>query len=311
MYTKEFAKIRKSDSFMAGGKGASLGKMTQARIPVPPGFVILATAFDKFILEGSIATIIGSTLRKVDSRQTKSVVVASKEIRQVIRRTKIPSEIQKAIQQQVSKLGAHFLAVRSSATAEDGVDASWAGELESYLNVTPQNVMAAVRNCWSSLFTPRAIFYRFEKKFQKRKVSVAVVVQTMIQSEVSGVAFTVHPVTKNRNHVVIEAGYGLGEAIVGGKITPDMFVVHKKSGNIIERRISEQHMQIVRSGTGTKETKVPRQKIGLQKLSDAVVLRLAKLCLTIEQHYKKPQDIEWAFAKGKLCIVQSRPITTL
>lgn len=211
---------------------------------------------------------------------------------------------------------AKHVAVRSSATAEDSSVASWAGELESYLNVTRKNLLESVKKCWSSLFTPRAIFYRFEKKLDKQKVSVAVVVQKMVQSEISGIYFTAHPVTKDRNQMVIETGYGLGEAIVGGKITPDMYIIEKPNTKnqipkILDKNISEQLMMIVRNKNNTIEKTVPKIKQRKRKLMDKQIVDLASVCARIENHYRKPQDIEWAFEKNKFYIVQSRPITTL
>lgn len=210
------------------------------------------------------------------------------------------------------KVGGYGLvAVRSSATAEDSKTASWAGELETYLNVTESRLLGAVKKCWSSLFTPRAIFYRFEKKLHKKAVSVAVVVQEMVQSEVSGICFTVHPVTEDRNQMVIEAGFGLGEAIVGGMVTPDTYVVHKRDFSILDINVSQQLMAIMRSPTGNAHRKLSAKIGGRQKLTGRQIVELAKICKNIEQHYNHPQDIEWAFYKGKFYITQSRPITTL
>lgn len=168
-----------------------------------------------------------------------------------------------------------------------------------------------MKKCWVSLFTPRAIFYRFEKKLHKQKVSVAVVVQKMIQSEISEITFTVHPITQDRNQMIIEAGLGLGEAIVGGKITPDSYVIHKNNKVILDKNISEQKMMIIRNRNGIKKSSVLKFKQNKQKLTDRQILELSKICINIEKHYKKLQDIEWAFEKGKFYIVQSRPITTL
>lgn len=223
----------------------------------------------------------------------------------------MPKDIGREIMRSFAALKAPLVAVRSSATAEDSSVASWAGELESFLNVKKSQILKYVQECWSSLFTPRAIFYRFEKRLHRSKVSVAVVVQAMIQSVVSGIVFTVHPVTKDHGQMVIEAGWGLGEAIVGGKITPDTYVTHKKSWKLLHKNVSEQLMMITRTARGTKEAVVPKAKQSKQKLADGKILELAKLCHAIERHYKKPQDIEWALMHGKLYIVQSRPITTL
>jgi len=319
MYTKDFKKLSKKDTSIAGGKGASLGEMTlrlcsgQARrhCPVPPGFVVLAQAFDRFLEETDINVEIEALLRKVKIKDINSIEKVSEEIRSLILDAEFPKDIAKEILSEFAKLKAKYVAVRSSATAEDSSTASWAGELESYLNTSKENLLENVKKCWASLFTPRAIFYRFEKKLHKQKISVAVAVQKMIQSEISGICFTVHPVTEDYDQMVIEAGYGLGEAIVGGKITPDTYVIHKINKNILDSNISKQKMMIVREGSGVKETIVPKTKQEKQKLADKRILELAKICQNIEKHYKKPQDIEWAFEKNKFYIVQSRPITTL
>ena len=310
-YTKTFKKLSKSDVGIAGGKGASLGEMTKAGIPVPPGFVVLASAFDRFLKETDIGVEIEAILHKVKIKDINSIEKVSEKIRNLILNAKIPKDIAEEILAEFIKLKAKYVAVRSSATAEDSSTASWAGELESYLNTSKKNLLENVKKCWASLFTPRAIFYRFEKKLHKQKVSVAVVVQKMIQSEVSGIAFTVHPVTEDYDQMVIEAGYGLGEAIVGGKITPDTYVVHKNKNIILDVNISEQKMMIVRKDDGIKEDSVPKNRQEKQKLSDKHILELAKICKNIEKHYKKPQDIEWVLEKNKFYIVQSRPITTL
>lgn len=206
MHIKVFRQINKNSVPEAGGKGASLGEMTRAGLSVPPGFVVLARAFDRFLNETELDAEIEAILKKVNHKDINSVDKASAEIRDLIAESRMPKDIEKEIKADFKKLKAKFVAVRSSATAEDSKVASWAGELETYLNVTEKNLISSVMKCWSSLFTPRAIFYRFEKKLHKKPVSVAVVVQEMVQSEVSGVAFTVHPVTKDYNQMVIEAG---------------------------------------------------------------------------------------------------------
>jgi len=297
---------------------------------VPPGFVVLASAFEKFLQEEQLSVDIEAILKDVNHEDTNSVDGTSVKIQAMILNVQIPKDIQKEIVSGFEKLGANYVAVRSSATVEDSSSASWAGELETYLNVTEKNLIEKVQKCWASLFTPRAIFYRFEKKLHKEKVSVAVVIQKMIQSEVSGITFTVHPVTQDKNQMVIEAGYGLGEAIVGGKITPDSYIINKseirntkyetnsksqilnsKHKPILEKYISEQKMMIVRGEKGTKEKNVPENLREKQKLPDDKILELAEICLKIEKHYNYPQDIEWAAEKNKLYITQSRPITTL
>lgn len=314
-FTLPFSKISKNDVKIAGGKGASLGEMTlrlgSGQALVPPGFVILASAFERFLAETDNNVEIEAMWHRLNIQDTESVEENSEIIRSLILGEKMPDDIGKEILKEFDKLKAKFVAVRSSATAEDSKIDSWAGELESYLNTTRLNLLDNVKKCWASLFTPRALFYRVERGLKDKQVSVAVVVQKMIQSEISGICFTAHPVTKDMNQMVIEAGWGLGEAIVGGKITPDTYVVDQKNWNIIDINISEQIIMITRGDSGTKETKVPKSKQGKQKLDNKKIIELAKICAKIEEHYKSPQDIEWALERGKIYITQSRPITTL
>ncbi|MFA5050584.1 MAG: PEP/pyruvate-binding domain-containing protein [Patescibacteria group bacterium] len=312
-FTKNFKQLSKKDVGIAGGKGASLGEMTQAGIQVPPGFVVLADAFERFLTETDIDVEIESALNKVNYKDVNSVDQASKLIRDLIHDAKMPKDLQQEILIDFDKLKAKHVAVRSSATAEDSSVASWAGELESYLNTTRQNLLGRVKDCWSSLFTQRAIVYRREQGMRKSKVSVAVVIQKMIQSEISGICFTTHPVTKDKNQLIIEAGWGLGEAIVGGHITPDSYVINKKTWKIIDINISEQEKMIVqkKSGIGSEWVKVPNKLRAKQKFNNKQIIELAKLCAQIEKHYKFPCDIEWALENKKFYIVQSRPITTL
>lgn len=311
MFTKEFSELSKNDAGIAGGKGASLGEMTQAGLAVPPGFVILSGAFDAFLEETDLGVEIKAIFNKINKEDINSVETASEKIRALIKSAEFPKDIKTEIKKEYELLNSEYVAVRSSATAEDSAIASWAGELESYLNTTEENLFESVKKCWASLFTPRAIFYRFEKEMHKQKVSVAVVVQKMVQSEVSGISFTVHPVTEDRNQMVIEAGYGLGEAIVGGMITPDTYVINKKEYSIEDKNISEQKMMICRRDGITEENVVPSHMQSLQKILDEQILELSKICLEIENHYGFPCDIEWALEKGKFYITQSRPITTL
>lgn len=311
MYIKNFSELSKKDVAIAGGKGASLGEMTQNGISVPSGFVVLAKAFDRFLEETDLGVETDAILKRAKHSDIHSVERASEEIRGLIRDAEFPKDIAKETQEAFVSLNFPLVAVRSSATAEDSSVASWAGELESYLNVTKDNLFELIKKCWASLFTSRAIFYRFEKEMHDQKVSVAVVVQKMVQSDISGIAFTVHPVTKDKDQLIIEAGYGLGEAIVGGMITPDTYVVSKKEKTVLDKNVSEQKMMIKRSPKGTEEAVVQKVDQNKQKLKDEQILELAEICQGIEEHYKKPQDIEWALEKGKFYVVQSRPITTL
>ena len=225
---RNFNNISKSDVSLAGGKGASLGEMTKVGISVPNGFVILSNAFEKFLEETDLNVEIETILDSVNHKEMHTVENASEKIKSLILQVEIPKDISAEIQKFFKNLNSKYVAVRSSATAEDSASAAWAGQLESYLNTTEQSLIENVKKCWASLFTPRAIFYRFEKGLHKQKIFVAVVVQKMVDSEKSGIAFSVHPVTQDKNQLIIEAGFGLGEAIVSGQIIPDSYVVEKQ-----------------------------------------------------------------------------------
>lgn len=294
MFIKTFKQLSHKDAGSAGGKGASLGEMTKANMSVPSGFVVLIAAFDRFLEETDLSAEIAAVLKKVNYQDINSVDKASNIIRDLIYDQVIPADLKKEILVEFKKLKAEFVAVRSSATAEDSAVASWAGELETYLDTTEKRLVENIKKCWSSLFTPRAIFYRQAKGFLKTKVSVAVVVQEMIESEVSGIVFTVHPVTKDKNQLIIEAGWGLGEAIVSGQVTPDAYIIDKQNLSILDINIAKQGMMIIRkAGGGVKRAAVVKTKQEKQKLSGRQIIELAKICLAIEKHYEKPQDIEW------------------
>ncbi len=305
-----FAKISKYDAAIAGGKGASLGEMTYAGIPVPPGFVVLASTFEEFLRSCAIHEEIDAILHTVDVKTMHTVERASEEIQGIIMGAEMPAAISREIVSAFNGLGCKYVAVRSSATAEDSSTAAWAGQLDSFLNTTAVTLLENVKRCWASLFTPRAIFYRHEKNLHETHISVAVVVQQMVASEVSGIGFSVHPVSCDENQLIIEAGLGLGEAIVSGQITPDSYVVEKSDLKIVERSVASQRRGLFRveSGGGNEWREVEG---GGQKLRDGQIVSLAKLIISIEKHYGFPVDVEWAYASGEFYIVQSRPITTL
>lgn len=309
---KFFENISKNDVALAGGKGASLGEMTKAGISVPAGFVILSSAFEKFLEETDLIVEVDAILDSVNHKELHTIEAASEKIQNLILKSKIPKDVTIEIKKFFKKLDSEFVAVRSSATAEDSASAAWAGQLESYLNITEKNLFESVKKCWASLFTPRAIFYRFDKDFHKQKISLAVVVQRMVESEKSGISFSVHPVTQDRNQLIIEAGLGLGEAIVSGQITPDSYVVEKKPRRIIDKNIETQARGLYRSrNIGNEWQDIPEVQGERQVLSDDEILELSEMILNIEKHYGFPCDIEWASERGKFYIVQSRPITTL
>jgi phosphoenolpyruvate synthase/pyruvate phosphate dikinase len=311
-FIKEFGQLGKHDAAIAGGKGASLGEMTQAGIPVPPGFVILSGAFEHFLEETGLHAEIDATLHTVSPSEMHTVEHASEKIQALILGAKMPEDIATEIQKLFAKLDAEYVAVRSSATAEDSASAAWAGQLDSFLNTTDDTLLTNVQRCWASLFTPRAIFYRFEKELHTQKISVAVVVQKMVQSEVSGIAFSVHPVTEDYNQLIIEAGFGLGEAIVSGSVTPDSYVVEKEPRRIIDKNVTYQSRALWRAENGGNEWRALSETEGTKPaLSDEQALELSEIILRIERHYGFPCDIEWAYEAGTFFITQSRPITTL
>jgi phosphoenolpyruvate synthase/pyruvate phosphate dikinase len=307
-----FRSLGAKDVALAGGKGASLGEMTRAGIPVPSGFVILASVFEKFLKETNLNVEIEAILDSVDHKEIHTVENASEKIEALILGVEMPDDIAKEIQRFFNNLNSKYVAVRSSATAEDSTSAAWAGQLESYLNTTEENLLENIKKCWASLFTPRAIVYRFEKSLHKQIISVAVVVQEMIESEVAGIAFSVHPVTQDEDQLVIEAGFGLGEAIVGGEITPDSYVIAKAERKILDINIGEQQKKLVRGSNSANEWKdIARTLAKTQKLTDRQIIELGEIVLKIENHYKFPVDVEWAFENNAFHVVQSRPITTL
>jgi phosphohistidine swiveling domain-containing protein len=308
---KSFTQISKDDTEIAGGKGASLGEMTQAGIPVPDGFVILSNAFDRFLEETYLKAEIDAVLNTVDVKEVHTVEDASEKIQAMILDKQMPEDIKTEILKFYKKLNCKFVAVRSSATSEDSASASWAGQLDSFLNTTEKTLLENVKKCWASLYTPRAIFYRCKKKFSKDKISVAVVVQKMVNSAESGTAFSVHPVTQKENQIIIEAGFGLGEAIVSGSITPNSYVVDKQGFSILDINVNEQTKALYKKAKGGNEWRELTEKGKKQVLTKKEIVELSKLIVKIEKHYNFPCDIEWAKEKGEFYVVQSRPITTL
>lgn len=306
-----FGDLGKADAALAGGKGASLGEMTNAGIPVPPGYVILAGAFDAFLEETDIKADIEAILTKTHHDVMHEVESASEKIQEIILSQELPQTLRDDILVSFKSLDVKYVAVRSSATAEDGAEHAWAGQLDTYLNTTEDKLLENVKKCWASLFTPRAIFYRFEKGLAATHISVAVVVQKMVASEYSGIAFSVHPVTEDRNQMIIEAGFGLGEAIVSGQVTPDSYVVTKSPRDVTDINVSEQSRALYRAVGGGNEWRELGEKGGTQVLMKEQIFELAEIVMRIENHYRFPCDIEWAFEGGAFYITQSRPITTL
>ncbi|MEM4663089.1 MAG: aldolase/citrate lyase family protein [Candidatus Diapherotrites archaeon] len=317
-----FHEVRKNDIPLVGGKGANLGELASANFPVPSGFIITAKAYFKFIEETGIKKTILEKINSLNVDDTEQLKKVSAEIRELIKKTPMSDDLKREIIAEYLKLGKHriawltsseqaYVAVRSSATAEDLPEASFAGQQETYLNVHGcQELLKAVKNCWASLFTARAIFYRKKKNFATEKVGIAVIVQNMVDSDKSGVMFTADP-TGDTTKMVIEACFGLGEAIVSGSITPDTYVVDKNTLKIIDKKIGYQKWMLKKDGEKTRKIKLLPNKGAKQKITDDKIIELAKIGRQIEAHYKAPQDIEWAIEGSEIKILQSRAITTL
>ena len=313
---KFFKDIDKHDLPSVGGKGANLGEMTKAGFPVPNGFAITVSAYELFLEKNEIAKKINDILEKTDVNNSDELQSVSKKIENIITTSKIPEEVSTEVIKTYKKLSGFMknslVAVRSSATAEDLPGASFAGQQATYLNIKGvNNLLVALRDCWASLFTARAIFYREQNKIAHSKVKISVIVQKMVQSEVSGVMFTIDPVTNDKDRIIIEAVWGLGEMIVQGSVVPDRYVVQKETFAILSKEISQQSIQLIKKGEKNIETEVPRKIRDLQKISDEHIVKLAKLADKLQKHYYFPQDSEWAKEKNNLYIVQTRPVTTV
>ena len=335
-FVKWFSELGKKDVSIAGGKGASLAEMYNAKFPIPPGFIVTAQAYSYFLENSGLGEKIDRILRNLDVEKTQELDEKAGEIRELISGAKMPKEMEDLILEayeildidkpkiEEARRGAAdilkmshepvFVAVRSSATTEDLADASFAGQQESFLNVKGgKQLIEKVKDCFASLFTARAVYYRTKKGFAHNKSQLAVVVQRMIDSEKSGVIFSKNPMS-NKDEIVIEAVFGLGEGIVSGKIKPDQYVVSGNLGDfkISDVQVGEKKIAIVRNSAGeTVSVKLTEEK-GRQQVLDSYEIKiLAQYAKRLEEHYKKPQDIEFAIVRREIYIVQSRPITTI
>lgn len=312
MYIKLFSELTTNNVSQAGGKGASLAKMYNSDISVPNGFVVLSTAFDTFIQQNLLDKQIISSLKNLQSQDIEQIDQVSQELQRAILSAPVSDLVINEINDAFQSLGADFVAVRSSATAEDSVSDAWAGQLDSFLNTTADTLIENIKKCWASLFTPRAIFYRIEKGLTKKHISVAVVVQKMVKSDIAGIAFSIHPLTQNKNNIVIDAALGLGEAIVSGQVTPDNYVMQKEPLAILSKSVKTQTKFLQRAVTGGNEWHNLTPEQGKkQVLSDAQIIELAQKVIAIESFFGFAVDVEWAYENNKLFVLQSRPITTL
>ncbi len=314
-----FNEVGRDDLGLVGGKGANLGELTRAGIPVPPGFVVTADTYFHFLDQNGLEPALKKDLFGLNVHDSAQLNERAARIRQRILDAAMPPEIAEDIRAAYRELGEGAVAVRSSGTAEDLPEASFAGQQSTFLNVVgAENVVRAVQACWASLFEGRAIFYREEAGYDHLKVGLAVPVQRMVQSEKSGVMFTVEPVTSDSSKITIEAVYGLGEGIVSGEISPDLYMVQKESLRILDTTIVPQERMIARSPSsdGSYEganawLPVPADDVHQQKLTLDEIRELARIGRDVEAHYGGPQDIEWAHEGGKFYLTQARPVTTL
>ncbi|GGL12210.1 PEP/pyruvate-binding domain-containing protein [Nocardia jinanensis] len=296
----------------AGGKGSSLARMAEAGLPVPPGFHVTTAAYRRFVATGGLHDRIVAAAAGAVPDRPETWDSAAAEIAEAIAGEQVPDEIAESIRAALGALGDVAVAVRSSATAEDLPDMSFAGQQETYLDIRGTDaVLLAVKRCWASLWTGRAIGYRARNGIGSGEIALAVVVQELVPAEAAGIAFTADPVTGTRDRVLINAAWGLGEAIVGGQVTPDTFVVAKADGTVLQQDIGDKQVMTVRSPDGTREERVPADRRDRPALSPAQASELARVAVGIEQLYGQPMDIEWALHDRRLFIVQARPITAL
>ena len=328
-FVKWFSELDKNSVSVSGGKGANLAEMYNLKIPVPPGFVVTAHSYDYFLEKSKTKEKINEILENIDYKNVKQLDELTSKIRKLIVNSKIPKEIEEEIIEAYENLSADvpktqsahdiikksfepvFVAVRSSATAEDLEDASFAGQQETFLNVKGNDeLLESVKKCFASLFTSRATYYRQKKGFKHMETKLAVIVQKMVNSDKSGVIFSKDPSYKNDN-IIIEAVFGLGEGIVSGKITPDRYRISRKL-KILKKEILDKKISIIRDSNGKQiQTKLQEDRSKSQVLNEHELKKLSELALKLEKHYEKAQDIEFAIEGEKIYIVQTRAITTI
>jgi len=306
--------IRKEDIISVGGKGASLGEMASIGLPVPRAFVVTAQAFRMFLVETGLDQKIFTLSDHLDVENNEALEKAADSIKALVLKAKMPAAVKDGIRTAYKKMSDNnmIVAVRSSATAEDLPDASFAGQQETYLNIKGESaLLSSVQKCWASLYGARAIYYRAKQGFDDRTVNIAVVVQQLVRSEKSGVMFTSHPIT-GEPLTIIEGSWGLGEAVVSGSVSPDKYVFDQRSEQIAERMVADKKIEIVSDGdNGTKSVAITGTRRNAQVLSDDEVAKLAMYGKIAENHYGVPQDVEWGIVAGTIYILQSRPITTI
>ena len=306
--------VRKEDIISVGGKGASLGEMASIGLPVPKAFMVTAQAFRRFLIETGLEKKIFASYERLDVENNEALEKAANGAKAMVLKAKIPSALKNDIRKAYKKMDTEDLivAVRSSATAEDLPDASFAGQQETYLNIKGENaLLEAVQKCWASLYGARAIYYRSRQGFDDHTVNISVVVQQLVHSEKAGVMFTSHPIT-GEPLTIIEGSWGLGEAVVSGSVSPDKYIFDQRSEKVVDILVSNKLVEIVADGdNGTRVVDVVGARQNAQVLSEEEITKLATYGKIAENHYGVPQDVEWGIMNGVIYILQSRPITTI
>ncbi|MCU0632893.1 MAG: phosphoenolpyruvate synthase [Methanolinea sp.] len=306
--------IRKEDISAVGGKGASLGEMSAIGLPVPRAFVVTSHAFRQFLIESGLEKTLFPGFANLDVEDSEELEKAAKKAKDAVMKARVPASLKQKVREayQHMESGRMVVAVRSSATAEDLPDASFAGQQETFLNIRGEkDLLLAMQKCWASLYGARAIYYRAKQGFDHQSVNIAVVIQQLVQSEKAGVMFTSHPVT-GEPLSIIEGSWGLGESVVSGSVSPDKYVYDQRSEKVIDRLIANKRYQIIsEKDHGTKTVEVPRDQQDVALLSDDEVRKLATFGKIAETHYGVPQDVEWGIVGENIYILQSRPITTI
>ncbi len=310
-YAKTLRHLSLEDSKKVGGKAASLSCLCRHNFNVPDGIVVTTEAFKDFMISLDLKQKIKSILNTINLNIPHTLESASLDIKKLIMDSKIPNEIAESIMSQFSYLGLGNVAVRSSATVEDGLDHAWAGQLESFLNVERWDILNKLKLCWASLYGPRAIHYGLRSGFGS-DIAVAVIIQNMIFAEKAGVAFSVHPISEDENMMLIEANYGLGESVVSGMVTPDSYGLLKDNFQIIEEVINHKNKSVYpKDGGGSEWIELPYNIANSRVLSKENITSIAKAVKDIEIMSGYACDVEWAIKDEILYILQSRPITTI
>ncbi|SFH93106.1 phosphoenolpyruvate synthase [Tindallia magadiensis] len=312
LYVKNLNQIRKEDISSAGGKGTNLGEMLRAGLPVPGGFVLLTSAYQQFIKTNGLEQKISRILQELDTNSTMTLEKAASMIEEWFLAGKMPSDVILEVEEIYRSQGEPVTAVRSSATAEDLPGMSFAGQYSTFLNVQGlESLLQAIKECWTSLWNSRALSYRMKQRVSNDGLAHGVVVQHLIPSEKSGILFTANPVNGRRDQMLLNSSWGLGEAIVGGEVTPDQWVVQKSDGSFVEATTAVKEVMTVRREHGIELVPVPDDLKETVTLNKEEVDILRQLCLKAEAYFGSPQDLEWAYADGTFYLVQSRPITSL